>query len=72
MSDEILKVVIICVTVIVLFVVVLVGYIISIRITHEVNRDFKIMQQGLQRMQEQCNDMYARYEELTDKINRGR
>ena len=64
MSDEVLKVVVVCITLIVIAVVGLVGYIMSLKTNNEYNRDLKIMRQGLERMQKQCNDMYARYEEL--------
>lgn len=64
MSDEVLKVVVVCITLVVIAIVGLVGYVISLKTNYEYNRDLKIMRQGLERMQKQCNDMYARYEEL--------
>lgn len=70
MSDEVLKIIVICVTLIIIAVIVLVGSIYSAKTYYRNNTNIEYMTQALKRMQEQCNNMYARYKELTDKIDR--
>lgn len=67
MSDEVLKVVIICIALVVIAIIVLVGYIFSTKMFYRSNEDVEYLKQGLKRMQEQCNDMYARYRDLSNK-----
>ncbi len=70
MSEEVLKVIIVCITLIVIAVIVLVGYIFSTR-NYYGEKDIKLIQQGLQRLQNENNGLYERYKYLTDKIDRG-
>lgn len=72
MSDEVLKVVVVCITLVFIAIIILIGYIIATKNYYgdsDRKREIQIMRQGLDRMQKQCNDMYVCYRDLVNRQN---